>query len=317
MNMNSTTCLDRFLGCLVGLATGDALGTTLEFRSPGSFKQIDDIIGGGPFNLQPGQWTDDTSMALCLAESLLTSEGFDPLDQSERYVNWMKNGHLSSNGFCFDIGNTVSGALHKFMASKEPFSGPAGDYDAGNGSIMRLAPVPMYFANQPEQAIHLSGESSRTTHQARACIDACRYMGGILVSLLNGVSKEEVLSPGFHTTMGIWPEGELCQEIAEIAAGSFKTRQPPLISGSGYVVRSLEAALWAFHHSSGFREGALLAANLGNDADTTGAIFGQFAGACYGIEGIPADWRKKISHFDLICDFATQLHTYGTKTKTL
>ncbi len=304
--------LDRHLGCLVGLAAGDALGTTSEFRSPGSFEPIDDIVGGGPFRLEPGQWTDDTSMALCLAESLIARSGFDPLDQCERYLDWMKNGHLSSNGRCFDIGNTVSRALRNFQSTRNPYSGPSGNYDAGNGSIMRLAPVPMCFANDPEQAIHLSGESSRTTHQTTACIDACRYLGGLLAALLNGVGKETALSLAYHPTRGSWKEGDLCHEIAVIAGGSFKTKQPPQIRGTGYVVHSLEAALWAFHHSDNFRDGALLAVNLGDDADTTGAVYGQLAGAYYGLEGIPAEWKKKIADLDLICDFARDLFDRAT-----
>jgi ADP-ribosylglycohydrolase len=220
----------------------------------------------------------------------------------------MKNGHLSSNGYCFDIGSTVSRALGDFQNTRNPYSGPSDKYDAGNGSIMRLAPIPMLYAHEPEQAVHFSGESSRTTHQTTACIDACRYLGGILAALLNGESKEAVLSPLFHPTKAAWGDSDLCAEIAHVASGSFKTKQPPSICGSGYVVQSLEAALWAFHHSTNFRDGALMAVNLGNDADTTGAVYGQLAGACYGIEGIPAEWRAKISHFDLIGDFATQLH---------
>jgi ADP-ribosyl-[dinitrogen reductase] hydrolase len=300
--------LQRFLGCLVGLAAGDALGTTLEFRNPGSFQPIDDIIGGGPFSLKAGEWTDDTSMALCLAESLIVRSGFDPLDQCERYVDWMKNGHLSSNGYCFDVGNTVSRALGDFQSSRNPYSGPSGKYDAGNGSIMRLGPIPMLYAHDPDQAVHYSGESSRTTHQATACIDACRYLGGILVALLNGESKETVLSPLFYPKDTTWDKNELCAEIVQVASGSFKSKEPPYICGSGYVVQSLEAALWAFYHSTNFRDGALMAVNLGNDADTTGAVYGQLAGSYYGIEGIPAHWRTKISHFDLIADFATKLH---------
>src|SRR5687768_11222399 len=98
--------INRFRGCLLGLAVGDALGTTLEFSQPGSFQPIKDIIGGGPFNLKPGEWTDDTSMALCLADSLI-KKGFDPVDQMERYCRWYREGYLSSNGKCFDIGVTV------------------------------------------------------------------------------------------------------------------------------------------------------------------------------------------------------------------
>lgn len=305
----------RHLGCLLGLATGDALGTTLEFRNPGSFEPIHDIVGGGPFSLKPGEWTDDTSMALCLAESLIARSGFDPLDQCERYVNWMRNGHLSSNGYCFDVGNTVTRALMDFRKTRNPFSGPSDKYDAGNGSIMRLAPVPMLYAHEPDQAIHFSGESSRTTHQTTVCVDACRYLGGMLADLLGGESKETVLSPLFHPTKRTWSEGELCPEIAQVASGSFKTKQPPGICGSGYVVQSLEAALWAFHHSTSFREGALLAVNLGNDADTTGAVYGQIAGACYGIEGIPTEWRAKIVMRELIINFATKLYQAAEQKK--
>lgn len=308
--------LQRYRGCLLGLATGDALGTTLEFRNPGSFTPIDDIVGGGPFSLKPGEWTDDTSMALCLAESLITCSGFNPKDQCERYVEWMMNGHLSSNGTCFDIGNTVSRALMDFRTSGNPYSGPSHKYDAGNGSIMRLAPIPMFYADDPDQAIHFSGESSKTTHQATTCIDACRYMGGILAALLNGESKEVVLASMFHPAKSKWNENELCEEITNIAKGSFKIKQPPFICGSGYVVQSLEAALWAFHHSTNFRDGALLAVNLGDDADTTGAIYGQFAGAYYGIENIPSEWRAKISDSELIGDFAADLHNQSTFTKS-
>ncbi len=299
---------DRFLGCLVGLAVGDALGTTLEFKHPGSFTPITDMVGGGPFDLQPGEWTDDTSMALCLAESLLKRLEFDPRDQCERYIQWMENGHLSSNGRCFDIGNTVSAALRSYRQTGDPHSGPAGERDAGNGSIMRLAPVPMFFASDPQLAIEMAGASSRTTHQTRACIDACRYMAGILTGIFRGESKDTVLSAGYHPVDGIWAQHELCPQIAEVAAGTFITRQPPAIRGSGYVVESLEAALWAFHHSENFRHGALLAVNLGDDADTTGAIYGQLAGAWYGIHHIPTEWCAAISHSELVHEFAIRLY---------
>ena len=134
--------LARYRGSLLGLATGDALGTTLEFSAPGSFEKIDDMIGGGPFLLQAGQWTDDTSMALCLAESLIESHGFDPVDQMQRYTRWATKGHLSSNGRVFDIGNTVRAALRQFAFTGNPYSGPTHEFSAGNGSLMRLAAVP-------------------------------------------------------------------------------------------------------------------------------------------------------------------------------
>ena len=293
---------------LLGLAVGDALGTTLEFTRPGAFDPIDDMVGGGPFGLKPGEWTDDTSMALCLAESLIATGGFDPVDQCERYLLWRDQGHLSSNGRCFDIGNTVSAALSRFRKTREPFCGSTDPHSAGNGSIMRLAPVAIRWWNDPEQAIHFAGESSRTTHGAATCVDACRYMAGILTALLGGADKETVLAPGFHPILGTWPEGSLAPEIAMVAAGSFKSKEPPAIKGTGYVVDALEAALWAFHRSDNFRDGALLAVNLGQDADTTGAIYGQFAGASHGIESIPETWRNKIAMGNTILGMAERLY---------
>ena len=305
--MTTPTTLDRFRGCLLGLAAGDALGTTLEFRSPGTFEPIDDMVGGGPFNLQPGQWTDDTSMALCLATSLTEQEGFDAADQMQRYVRWWREGYLSSTGHCFDIGITVQGALSRFERDGDPCAGSTDPNTAGNGSLMRLAPVPMAFSGNPAEAISMAAESSRTTHGARAAVDACRYFGGLLVGALAGADKETLLSPGFCPVESLWERESLVEEIASVADGSFKDRNPPDIMGAGYVVRSLEAALWAFHRSDTFRDGALLAANLGDDADTTAAIYGQIAGAYYGVEGIPAEWREQLAMADEITSMADGL----------
>lgn len=288
-------------GALIGLATGDALGTTLEFSPPGSFAPITDMIGGGPFGLDPGQWTDDTSMALCLAESLIERGGFDPVDQLERYVLWYREGHLSSTGRCFDIGGQTREALHHFERTREPFPGPTDPSKAGNGSIMRLAPVPLFYAANLEEAVERSGESSRTTHGARTTVDACRYLGALIAGAVRGEPKEALLDDGFGPA-------DLDPAIEEIRAGSFKRREPPEIAGSGYVVRSLEAALWAFHRTDAFEDGALLAVNLGDDADTTGAVFGQLAGALYGEQAVPESWRNKLALRETIEDFADRLY---------
>jgi ADP-ribosyl-[dinitrogen reductase] hydrolase len=157
---------DRFRGALLGLAAGDAVGTTLEFKSPGSFKPINDMVGGGPFDLAPGEWTDDTSMALCLAASLVEKRGFYPRDQMERYVRWWKEGYMAANGRCFDIGNTVRSALVRFLSTGDPNAGSTDPNTAGNGSIMRLAPVPLFYAADPRLAIEQAANSSRTTQRA-------------------------------------------------------------------------------------------------------------------------------------------------------
>ena len=300
--------IDRFRGCLLGLATGDALGAPLEFKRPGTFRPIDHMAGGGCHNLLPGQWTDDTSMALCLATSLVECGGFDARDQMERYVRWWREGYLSSIGRCFDIGNTTLESLKRFEETGKLFAGTSWSMTAGNGSLMRLAPVPMFFVRDAAEAIERSADSSKTTHGAAEAVDACRYFAGLLVGALQGADKETLLSDRYCPVDGHWQRNRLARKIDAVAAGSFKHKEPPEIEGAGYVVLALEAALWAFHKSTDFRHGALLAVNLGDDADTTGAIYGQVAGAYYGAEAIPEDWRRRLAMLDKIESLADRLY---------
>jgi ADP-ribosylglycohydrolase len=237
------TRLQRSQGCLLGLACGDAVGTTLEFRKPGTFEPVSDMMGGGPFKLTAGQWTDDTAMSLCLAQSLLVARSFDLKDQCERYFAWFDHGRLSSNGRCFDIGNTCRAALNSFHENGNPYAGSTSAGASGNGSLMRLAPVPILFQRTPAAAVELSGVHSLCTHGAPMAVDACRYFAALLVGALAGASKEELCSPyyvpeGMHE--GYWqdPKHVLVPEIAAIAAGSYKDKSPPDgIVGSGFVVK--------------------------------------------------------------------------------
>lgn len=297
---------DRYRGALLGLAAGDALGTTLEFTEPNSFEPISEIVGGGPFRLKPGQWTDDTSMALCLAASLIEQDGFSATDQIERYVRWWREGYMSSTGHCFDIGNATSSALARYSKTGDPYSGSTDPYSAGNGSIMRLAPVALFYGADLEEVVNYSAESSRTTHAARACLDACRYFGVLIALAANGVDKHALLSP-YAGEYDLFEEEPLVAEIAKIAEGSFKHKNPPNIRGTGYVVQSLEAALWAFYHAEDFASGARLAVNLGEDADTTGAVYGQIAGAFFGASDIPQRWRDVLTMCDEIVKMADAL----------
>ena len=291
--------LDRYRGALLGLAAGDALGAPVEFMRPGTFDPVTEMMGGGPHGLMPGEWTDDTSMALCLAESLIECEGFDPVDQLQRYIRWWQYGHLSSTGLCFDIGITTRTALEKFQATGEP-SGLTSADSAGNGSIMRLAPVPMFYALSMSDAVEFAAQSSSTTHASEEAVSACRFLASVIVRALWGSSKEDVLAP---------PVGDdLSDGIRRVAFGSFRIFNPPQIRGSGFVVESLEAALWAFHHTDTFAEGATMAVGLGEDSDTTAAVYGQVAGAFYGASRIPRSWVNALAHRDLIIDFADRIY---------
>lgn len=289
---------DRFEGSLIGLAVGDALGTTVEFSSPGSFEPVTDMVGGGVFGLKAGEWTDDTSMALCLAESLVRQQDFDPADQMRRYTNWYKVGYMSSTGSCFDIGGATRNALERFARTGEAYSGSTDPMTAGNGSIMRLAPIAMAYADQPEDAVRYAGLSSRTTHAAVESVEACEVLAAVLVAGFHGADRTDMLAP---ETMKRWRTekgASFSPAIEEVVMGSYQHKEPPEIQGSGYVVRSLEAALWAFAKSSSFSDGLLRAVNLGDDADTTGAVYGQIAGAYYGRSGIPSHWQDRLAMRD-------------------
>ncbi len=221
---------DRYLGCLLGLACGDAVGTTVEFSPRGSFAPLTGMVGGGPFSLQAGQWTDDTSMALCLAASLVECNDFDARDQMERYVRWLEEGYYSSTGRCFDIGATTSQALHRYQRTGDPFSGSADPYAAGNGSIMRLAPVPLFFHPDRTAAMHYAAQSSRTTHAAAECLDACRLLAAILHAALAGKEKEQAL---FAQAGRIPEDAPLSPKIQDIADGAYRHKPIDEIDGSG------------------------------------------------------------------------------------
>ena len=300
--------LDRYRGSILGLAAGDAIGAPVEFRAPGSFEPVSGMASGGAFGLKAGQWTDDTSLALCLSESLIETKSFDLIDQLDRYILWYRHGHLSSTGECFDIGNTTSAALQEFERIRNPYSGPTSPSTAGNGSLMRLAPVPLVYANRFVEAVEKSGESSRTTHGATEAVDSCRYLGALITGAVNGQSKADLLSDHYSEDASYWPADPLCEKVAAIARGSFKEKEPPFIKGGGYVIECLEAALWAFHNSLSFESGCLLAVNLGDDADTTGAVYGQLAGAYYGASGIPRTWVNALAKKGLLESHSRALH---------
>lgn len=297
--VHDTHTNNRARGALLGLAVGDAIGTTVEFRPRGSFKPLTDMVGGGPFGLEPGEFTDDTSMALCLAASLI-EKGFDLHDQMSRYTRWAKAGYMSSNGRCFDIGIATRGALQRFRRNGNPLAGSTDPQSAGNGCIMRLAPVPIRYRHQPAEAVRCSEEQAKTTHQAPECLAASRLFGEILVRALNGQSKDQVLAP--HRLAGKLPA-----KLEAISQGRYLRKDRDAIRGTGYVVDSLEATLWCFAQTENFRDCVLMAANLGDDADTTGAQAGQIAGAFYGESGIPTEWLERLAMVGTIRGMADAL----------
>ena len=298
--------IDRFRGALLGLACGDAVGTTVEFKPRGTFATVTEMVGGGPFALKKGEWTDDTSMALCLASSLIELERFDARDQMRRYCRWMDDGYYASNGTCFDIGITVEDALMAFKESGVSYSGSTDRYAAGNGCLMRLAPIPMFFSTSRLATSQHALLSAKTTHGADECLQASVLFADMLYRAFAGARKEAILN-----------EDAYCQEqnfsasIAALARGDYRVKTSEDIRGTGYVVDSLEAALWCFSKAHSVEETILMAANLGDDADTTAAIAGQLAGAFYGVAAIPKNWLAHLVMRDEITELADRLLTVG------
>jgi ADP-ribosylglycohydrolase len=296
--------IDRQCGTLLGLAVGDALGAAVEFQMPGSFLEVTGYRGGGPHGLAPGHWTDDTSMALALADSI-ANVGWDLNDQACRYLAWWRKGEYSVNGRCFDIGVTIQGALRRFERTGDAStSGDSSERASGNGSIMRLAPVPIryghLFPDRLDDLVRYCVESSLPTHASPQCLSACAYMGLILAGLVQGCARDEVLGPFWPPLLRLKEIYPLHKEVNEVARGGFRDKEPCEIVGSGYVVKSLEAALWAFHDAKDFREAVLRAVNLGDDSDTSGAVCGQLAGAYWGESGIPQEWREGLARKGMI-----------------
>lgn len=302
---------DKIIGSFIGLAVGDAIGTTLEFEGRDQKEELKDMIGGGVFNLNAGEWTDDTSMALCLSKSLLEN-GFDLKDQLERYLLWKNKGYCSSNGKCFDIGMTVVEALSNYVRTGNEFSGSTDEYSAGNGSIMRLAPIVIYYSTKEDEdnplffeLLNKSKLSSKTTHQHPSAVDACALLAIILNRGFYNTDKTNIL----NFTENMLKKYNISDElIIQIALGSYKNKKRNEIKSSGYVIHSLEAALWAFYHTDNFNDGVLLAANLAGDADTVAAIYGQIAGSFYGVSSIRKDWVNKITYNTMIMKLAIQLY---------
>lgn len=260
--------MDRCYGSFLGLAIGDAMGAPVEFSPPGTFEPISKYRAGGPFNLPAGYWTDDTTMAICIAESLIQYESLNLEDQMQRFLNWYRNGYASSTGTCFDIGNGTCLAIENYERNGLQL---APESSGGNGSLMRIAPIPIAFIDKSIDEVYKACElNSLLTHNKYASQVTAKF-GVVLHKALNGASKEE-LQLRYEDYMDYEPR----------------------IWNSGYAPEALFAALHHFYSTNSFEEAILQAVNCGDDSDTIGAITGQLAGAYYGAHSFPGEWIKEL-----------------------
>ncbi len=300
LTRGATDLRERFLGALVGLAVGDALAAATQGATPGKFTPLTDLVGGGPYELPLGGWSDDTAVALCLAESLLERDGFDARDQMQRYTRWQQQGHLSATGAAVGITASTARALGLARWHRKLFSGSHDPTQHDPEPLSRVAPAVMFFYNSPQVAVHQGCEAARTTCQAPIVLECCRLFAAFLYGALAGKSKTDILRPGAL----ILDAARLRGAVAALATDTSEPKPGP---AGQRVDSALQAALWAFRSTDNFRSGALRAANLGGSSDVITAVYGQLAGAHYGFSAIPADWRKQLMHNSLIVRFAERL----------
>ena len=297
---------DRFRGALVGLAVGDALAVATQDRVAGTFEPVTAPLGGGPFALPAGAWSDDTAMALCLAESLAVRRAFDAADQVERYDRWLQTGHLSATGESVGVTPSVRRALGAARWRRQRFSGSHEPRQLDPEPLSRVAPAVMFAFADPGQAVRLAGDAARVTCQAPAVLEACRLFAAMLHAALSGRPKDEVLAPqrGFA---GL-DVAALRPRIQALGSAGWRSKPRERIRAGGTAVHALEAALSAFDRTLTFREGALLAANLGERSDVAAAVYGQLAGAYYTAHAIPLAWRRDLARIGLIEELAQRLY---------
>ncbi|KAK4940002.1 hypothetical protein LTR10_019854 [Elasticomyces elasticus] len=337
----------RVRGAFVGLAVCDALGAPVEFKKRGSFPEVNTMFPNGNFDTPAGSFTDDTSMALCLAHSLLDNDGeTNFVDQVKKYIAWRQEGYMSSAGTAFDIGAQTRKALadwSKYLEKDynhlDPKSVEAeqalrriqedinNNYSkencCGNGSLMRVLPAGLVARSEPD-VVRLAKESSLPTHPHLRCTQACMIYSALVYQTLNGASKTEMAISLAESVNDPDPPNNITdfaiEPVLKERIGCYKkledweSTSSESIRSTGYVVDSLEAALWAFFKTNSFEEGAILAVNLGDDADTIGAIYGGIAGAYHGFEDIPEKWLKDMKKMDLVDEAIERILTHRNQT---
>ncbi|NHQ75984.1 ADP-ribosylglycohydrolase family protein [Roseovarius gahaiensis] len=294
------------VGCLVGLAVGDALGAPVEFCRRDTFEPVVGMRAGGQFNLPAGAWTDDTAMALCLADSLLADSSLVCSDLLDRFIRWAEKGENSSTGVAVGIGQNTLRTLGNYRRTGAVKATRFGAKADGNGAIMRLAPVPILYWQDPLRAQQVAVEQSQATHCSSLSDEACAYLALVLTRLIAGQDWNDALA--VDLAAGCSPE------MQQIVGRAWEHKDRHEIQTTGYVIHTLEAALWSVAITSSFEEAVLLAVNLGDDADTVGAVTGQLAGALYGLGALPAAWLTGLRAGEAINARATALFSKSRKT---
>jgi len=281
------TLRDRYRGLLFGLALGDAVAAPAQHRRPGTFTRIGDLIGGGPYDVPCGAWTDDAAVPLLIAESLIDAGGLEFADIDRRLAAWQIDGVGSATGQCLGISATLARALAARSAD------PQALVDAtrvDREPLPRAAIAAAFELADPPRAVALAADLARLTHSAPVVVDACRYAASIAVGVLSGVSRAELLQPHWAPVPGLWRSEPLHRQVAAIAAGAWREPVEPAVLAAGNAVAALRLLMGALASGGGYRDTVLATVNLGLDADANGALAGQFVGALSGAAALPPHW---------------------------
>ncbi|MEZ4384177.1 MAG: O-acetyl-ADP-ribose deacetylase [Nannocystaceae bacterium] len=298
----------RIVGGLLGLVVGDALGVPVEFfrREALDREPVQGMRGHGAHGQPPGTWSDDSSLALATATSLV-ERGYDPADMMARFAAWLERDEYTAHGEVFDVGISTSQAIRRFVDGAPGPWGGADEMDNGNGSLMRMMPLSCYVHRLgPATIVDRSAEVSALTHahlRARLC---CAYFSLLIAGILDGLGLEGAMARA-AADLGPHVPADEAVELARILDGSVLTAGRGEVRGGGYVLHCLEASLWAVHNHDGYRDAVLAAVNLGEDTDTTGAVTGAIAGALYGREAIEPRWIADLARSSDVVDLCERL----------
>jgi ADP-ribosyl-[dinitrogen reductase] hydrolase len=303
---------DKVLGGLWGAIIGDALGVPVEFMSREQVRRnpITGMRGYGTFNLPPGSWSDDSSLLLCTVESLL--DGFDTDGMGKLFIRWLNEGYWTPWGNVFDVGNSTASSIRRMMKGVPPEqAGGRGENDNGNGSLMRILPLGIFFANHPvEELLGAVHRASSLTHRHPRTLMACGFYCLMVRSLLEGSSPNDAYKYAIDQAVIYYAKLPYAEEVSNferILSGLIASVPETSIKSGGYVIHTLEASIWCLLNSNSFQEAALKSVNLGEDTDTTGCVMGGLAGLHYGLKGIPKEWLDAIVRKEDIAALFKQL----------
>ncbi|KAJ5727029.1 ADP-ribosylation/Crystallin J1, partial [Penicillium malachiteum] len=318
----------RAKGAIWGTCVVDALGGSCQFMQRGTFPHVKTMLYIPKFRKPAGSFSDDGSMTLALAQSIIDKDGYDHATSVQYFLDWLDNGRFSSADTAWDVGRTTRLSLTYWKRNIGDGSQleraqeivrrvSSGINNQGNGSLMRIAPIGVAFFRTSLIAHRIAGVHSEVTHPMRSCVEACQLYTDLMVGVMLGEAKDQLCKRVQNFQFNN-PNPQLADRIKKYKTrADWRKTEPPALKSSGFVVDTLECVLWGFFKYSTFISGAIAVVNLAGDSDTIGAIYGALAGAYYGVEYIPNIWTSEMQKKEMIekvaNDFAAKVATFNAE----